>query len=337
MTGSTAPATAPATAPGHAPAAPKWPGLGRRFREAVTAYLVIGALKLVGHAPERLEYSLAGFAGGISYRLVRSRRDRARRNLKRVVDWTAANGQGPESVRAAAGDPKALEALVRAAFTHHLLGYVEMARAPRFTTAWVNQRLTIENAAEVDEWMVPGRSFILVGMHFGAIEVPAVFAVSRLRSIVSPMESVPNARIQRYIFETRDTIGIRIVTLQDGARELLAALRNDKAVGIVADRMIAGSGVEVELFGAKTKIPAGPVLLAAETGAQVYVSAVRRVGRGHYRGGVIQLDPAEGTSRKERSRAMAREEARAFEQIIITAPEQWLSLFHPIWPDLEQA
>ena len=34
---------------------------------------------------------------------------------------------------------------------------------------------------------------------------------------------------------------------------------------------------------------------------------------------------------------MAREEARYFEQFIMEAPEQWLAIFHPIWPDLEQA
>jgi hypothetical protein len=32
---------------------------------------------------------------------------------------------------------------------------------------------------------------------------------------------------------------------------------------------------------------------------------------------------------------MAREEARLFEEFIIDAPEQWLALFHPIWPDLD--
>jgi KDO2-lipid IV(A) lauroyltransferase len=126
------------------------------------------------------------------------------------------------------------------------------------------------------------------------------------------------------------------VTLEDGARELLAALRHDEAVGVVADRIIAGGGVEVELFGATTKIPAGPVLLAAETGATMYVAGVRRVGRGRYRGGVRQLHPAEGGSRKERSRAMAREEARLFEELVATAPEQWLSIFSTIWPDQER-
>ena len=32
---------------------------------------------------------------------------------------------------------------------------------------------------------------------------------------------------------------------------------------------------------------------------------------------------------------MLRDEARHFEDFIVDAPEQWLALFHPIWPDLE--
>lgn len=329
MSGPAAPKTEPAS-PGHR-------GFRKRISEAITAYLVIGTLKLIEYLPERLVWSLAGFAGAVSYRLSPSRRDRARSNLKRIVDWAATNGRGPESVRAAATDPKGLEALVRKSFVHHVLSYVEMARLPRFTPAWVDERMTVENMAEVDVWMVPGRAFILVGMHFGAIEVPAIFAVSRLHRIVSPMESISNARIQRYIYKTRDTVGIRLIGLDQPGPDLLATLRRNEAVGLVADRMISGGGVEVELFGARTKIPAGPVLLSAETGAQIYVSAGRRVGRGRYLGRVRQLEPAEGASRRERSRAVAQEEARAFEQIIVEAPEQWLSVFFPIWPDLEQA
>ena len=105
----------------------------------------------------------------------------------------------------------------------------------------------------------------------------------------------------------------------------------------MADRDLTGGGIEVELFGATTKIPAGPALLAAETGAPVYMSAVRRAGPGRYRGSLRQVPVPEGASRRERSRAMAREEARLFEHFIADAPEQWLALFHPIWPDLEQA
>ena len=30
---------------------------------------------------------------------------------------------------------------------------------------------------------------------------------------------------------------------------------------------------------------------------------------------------------------MAQEEAVLFERIIVEAPDQWLAVFHPIWPD----
>jgi KDO2-lipid IV(A) lauroyltransferase len=321
------------------PAAAKPPeprrGLRRRFTDNATALLVIGGLKLVLHMPDRPVWALADLAGSVSYRFSGTRRNRARRNLRRIVAWMAANGRGDASYRAAAGDPKALEALVRAAFRHHAHYNVELARAPRFTEKWVQERLDVENPAEVDAWLVKGRALILIGMHFGAIEVPGIYALHHLGRVVSPMETIANARVQRYIFSTRDTIGIRIVTLAD-AGQLLAALRNNEAVGLVADRNLSGGGIEVELFGAVTKIPAGPVLLAAETGAPVYMSAVRRIGHGRYRGRVRPLPTPEGANRRERSRAMARDEAALFEDFIIDAPEQWLAVFHPIWPDLEQ-
>jgi KDO2-lipid IV(A) lauroyltransferase len=173
-------------------------------------------------------------------------------------------------------------------------------------------------------------------MHFGAIELPGFFAVHRLGRIVAPMETVANARVQRYIFSTRATIGVRIVTLEEAGVELLGALRRNEPVGLIADRDITRGGIEVELFGARTRIPAGPVLLAAETGAPMYVSGVRRVGPGRYRGSLRLLQPPEGASRRERTRAMAQEEARLFEHFISEAPEQWLAVLHPIWPDLEQ-
>ena len=67
----------------------------------------------------------------------------------------------------------------------------------------------------------------------------------------------------------------------------------------------------------------------------MYVSGRAPDGPGRYRGNLRQLPVPEGASRRERSRAMVREEARLFEQFITDAPEQWLALFHPIWPDLE--
>jgi KDO2-lipid IV(A) lauroyltransferase len=248
----------------------------------------------------------------------------------------AANGRGDERYRRAATDPAALEQLVKDAFRHHAYYSVELARAPGCDARWISERLIVETPEAVAELLGTRRAMILVGMHFGAIEMPGMLAVQGVGALVTPMEFVANPRIQRYIYSTRAAVGTTIVSLADAPRELIAALRRNEPVGLVADRDITGGGIEVEMFGAITKIPAGPALMAAESGAPVCVGAVRRTAPGRYRGKLLPLPASEGASRKERSRAMLRDEARQFEDFIVDAPEQWLALFHPIWPDLEK-
>jgi KDO2-lipid IV(A) lauroyltransferase len=311
-------------------------GLRRRVVEELTAFAAIGGMKLLLHLPERVVWPLAGLAGRVSYRASGGRRDHARRNLRRVVTWMATNGRGDERYRRAATDPAALEQLVKDAFRHHAYYSVELARAPGCDARWIGERLIVETPEAVTELLSTRRAMILIGMHFGAIEMPGMLAVQGVGALVTPMEFVANPRIQRYIYSSRAAVGTTIVSLADAPRELIAALRRNEPVGLVADRDITGGGIEVQMFGATTKIPAGPALMAAESGAPVCMGAVRRTAPGRYRGKLLPLPPSEGASRKERSRAMLRDEARHFEDFIVDAPEQWLALFHPIWPDLEK-
>ena len=45
-------------------------------------------------------------------------------------------------------------------------------------------------------------------------------------------------------------------------------------VPLLADRDLSARGVEVEFFGGRTRMPAGPALLALRTGAPLYVVAL---------------------------------------------------------------
>ena len=176
---------------------------------------------------------------------------------------------------------------------------------------------------------------IFVGLHFGAIEVPALYLSRRsgLRVTV-PMETIADTGVQGWFERTRGAAGVNVVDVGRARRELLAALRRGEPVGLVGDRDLTGGGIAVEFFGAPAPLPAGPALLAIETGAPVYLAAVRRTGTGRYRGRVEQIPvPADGT-RRERVKGFLAAEARAFERVIATAPEQWWALFFPIWPDL---
>ena len=310
--------------------------LRRRAADRVVAAFVIGAMELIRRMPDAPLWWLGNTAGNIEYWATKGRRDEARRNLRRVAKWMDGHAVGDERYRRAATAPRALEAIVRSSFRNHAHYYIELARAPRFDWNYLEKRLVIDTPAEVDAALSERKALLLVGLHFGTIELPGFLALRRIGQVVAPMESLRNERIQAYMKRTRGVIGVRILTIEEAGPELLAVLRRNEPIGIIADRDLTGSGIEVELFGARTKIPAGPALLATETGAPAYVSGVRRVGPGRYRGVLWPVPTPAGLSRRERSRSMAREEARLFERVISDAPDQWLAVFHPIWPDLER-
>jgi phosphatidylinositol dimannoside acyltransferase len=306
-------------------------------RTTVRTRLLVAASWLAGRLPERLLVALADAAGEAWYRVAPDRAARARRNLERVCRALADRGAGPGYARAAANDPKRLERLVRAAFRHQARYYVEVAGTPSLTRADLDTRLTVDTPDVIDEAFQPGRAVIFVGLHFGAIELPALFLAARVGSAVAPMETIDDPSMQAYFTRTRGAAGVRIVGLREARRELLTALRDGTSVGIVGDRDLTGGGLEVELFGAPANLPLGPAMLAVESGAPLYVVGVRRIGVGRYVGGLEPVPvPAEG-SRRERVTATLTGLATAFEHVVATAPEQWWAVFFPIWPDLEPA
>ena len=296
---------------------------------------LIAASWLACHLPEGPLMRLADLAGDAWYRLAPARAAQARRNLARVAEGLDATGRGSAAVRAAAQDPRALERLVRAAFRHSARYYLEVARTPALVGEDLGKRLVIETPDLVDEAFAAGRPVIFVGLHFGAIELPALYLASRVGGAVAPMETVDDAGLQDWFVRTRGAAGVRIVGLREARRELLNALRDGASVGLVGDRDLTGGGLPVSLFGAPANLPLGPAMLAVESGAPLYVVGVRRTGIGRYRGGVEPVSvPSEG-SRRERVTATMAGLSAAFERVVATAPEQWWAVFFPIWPDLE--
>jgi phosphatidylinositol dimannoside acyltransferase len=299
--------------------------------------ITVGVIVLA-RLPESLAVRLAEAAGTVAYRLARERRDRARRNLARVCAWLAASDLGPALARRAAGDANALERLVRSAFRHHARYYLEVARTPGVDRRYLHQRLLVETPDVVEEAFAASPPAIFVGLHFGAIELPALLFSERVgRDAYAPMEEVGDRRLQRWFVRSRGAAGIRIVGLREARRVLTSALEHGHPVGLVADRDLTGTGIATVLFGAPAPLPGGPALLALQTGAPIYVMAVRRAGVGRYRGRLERVATTDTGSRRERVEAILRAEARVFERLIADAPDQWWAVFLPIWPDLEPA
>ncbi|HET7703992.1 MAG TPA: lysophospholipid acyltransferase family protein [Candidatus Limnocylindrales bacterium] len=288
--------------------------------------------------PEPLLVGLAGIAGWAWYRLAPARAAQARRNLGRVVAAIEDRG-GPRAtprIRAAARDPRALERLVLSAFRHDVRYYLEVLRVPGLTPAIFERSVVVETPDTV-EAAFAGGPVIFVSAHLGPIELPGLYLANRSgRTFVAPMETIDDPPLQAWFERTRGSLGVRILGLREARRGLVAALRAGEPVGIVADRDIAGGGMEVPLFGHPAPLPIGPALVAIEGDAPLYAVGVRRLADGRVGGRLLAVPVASEGTRRERIAATLASIAAAFEDLISDAPEQWSAVFFPIWPDLAE-
>ena len=286
------------------------------------------------HLPEPAAVALAEVVGWLWYKAASKRAAQARRNLARVAAVLDARGQGSARVRAAAGDARALERLVVSAFRHDARYYLEILRVPSLGPEMFERRVVIETPETVEQAFVGG-PVIFISAHLGPIELPALYLANRSgRTFVGPMETVDDPALQGWFERTRGRLGVRVVGLRAARRALMAAVKAGDPIGIVADRDIAGGGLEVPLFDSPAPLPIGPALIAIETGAPLFVVGVRRLPDGRVAGRLLPVAVASEGTRRERIAATLTAIAAAFESLIADAPEQWSAVFFPIWPDL---
>lgn len=306
------------------------------FKQRIRAGLVARAAGLLVILPEGPVNVLGSVVGELWYRLAPDRAARARRNLRRVAQHLRSRNLGGNIIQAAATDDRVLEGVVRSAFGQAVRYYLDMARLPGRTTEDLDRRLLVETPDTVAEAFGTPGPMVFVSMHFGAVEYPALFAVARTgRRVTAPMETLADPALQAWIERTRSSVGVDIVGLRDARRMLTQSLDDGGVVGMVADRNVAGGTIDVPFFGTAAPLPMGPGLLAMERGLPIWVAAVRRAAGGRYRGQLRRVDIPTGGQRRARLTAAMTGVARAMEESVAEAPDQWWSVLSPIWPDLD--
>jgi KDO2-lipid IV(A) lauroyltransferase len=295
----------------------------------------VASTRLLAALPEAPLVGACESIGELWYRFAPARAAQARANLRRVCENLAATGRGTPRARRAATDDAELERLVRACFRHTVRYYLEVARAGSITVDDVLTRMAIVSPDEVRDAFQSGNQVIVAGMHFGAIEFPAVFISASVgHRVTGPMETLADPEVEAWMEETRERVGVRVVPIQKARRAMLTALRSGESVGMVTDRDITGGGLLVPFFGAPAPIPPGAALLSLETGVPIYAAACRRIKGRRYIGRVLAVPPPADGPRRQRLTELTANLAATFEELIADAPEQWWGAAHPIWPDL---
>jgi KDO2-lipid IV(A) lauroyltransferase len=199
----------------------------------------------------------------------------------------------------------------------------------------VERGFTKEGYQHIVDGLAQGNGVILALPHLGGWEWAGRWMTDqghRLTVVVEPLE--PPELFQWFV-DLRQSLGMTVVPLGDGAATaVMKALKANEVVCLLCDRDLERNGVEVEFFGERTTLPAGPAMLGLRTGAPVLPTGVYFTPRynGHH---AIVRPPVPATrlggGLRDDVARVTQSLARELEFLIRRAPEQW-HLFQPNWP-----
>jgi KDO2-lipid IV(A) lauroyltransferase len=281
----------------------------------LTTYAYRGAARTAQLVPARLVPGLGRLAGRIGSWPQAAGRRMSARHQRRVTGRTE---------RRAVDD----------VFAWYGRYWLEILRLPADVRHGdVVPNFTITGYEHVTDALAAGRGVILALPHLGGWEWAAAWMAAQGHHMLAVVEPLQPPELFEWFVRQREAIGLEVVPIgPDVSRIVLRALRDNRIVCLLSDRDLTGDGVEVEFFGERTTLPAGPATLALRTRAALLPVAVYfSTGRGHR--GVVR--PPIATSRTAPLRAdIARITqclAHEFETLIRAAPEQW-HLLQPNWP-----
>jgi len=228
--------------------------------------------------------------------------------------------------RGVALEGRARQRAVRDAFDSYARYWMESLRLPEMDPADVDAAFTIDGLEHIRDALDAGTGAILALPHVGGWEVGGSWFVRQGFPLTVVVEALEPPELFGWFADLRRSQGFRVIPLNRSAgMSVVRALRANQIVALVSDRDIAGGGVEVDFFGERTTLPAGPATLASRFGVPLLPTAVYFRGAGHH--AVVRPPvPLDGDVATI-TQALARE----LEGLIRAAPEQW-HLFQPNWP-----
>ncbi|MGW1537026.1 phosphatidylinositol mannoside acyltransferase [Streptomyces aureus] len=223
--------------------------------------------------------------------------------------------------------PERLAELSRAGMRSYLRYWMESFRLPAWSEERVKGGFEPKDVHRLTDGIVSDRGVILALPHMANWDLAGAWVTTALDT---PFTTVaerlkPESLYDRFV-AYREGLGMEVLPHSGGAAfgTLARRLRDGGLICLVAERDLSASGVEVEFFGETTRMPAGPALLAQQTGAILLPVTLWYDGSPVMRGQVHPpVEVPESGSRAEKTSAMTQALADAFASGIAEHPEDW--------------
>jgi phosphatidylinositol dimannoside acyltransferase len=166
--------------------------------------------------------------------------------------------------------PRRLAELSRAGMRSYLRYWMESFRLPAWSERRVRGGFAPLDLDHLTDGLASGRGVVLALPHMANWDLAGAWVTTELGV---PFTTVaerlkPESLYDRFV-AYREGLGMEVLPHTGGSAfgTLARRLRAGGLVCLVADRDLSASGVEVKFFGESAKMPAGPAILAARTGA----------------------------------------------------------------------
>lgn len=223
--------------------------------------------------------------------------------------------------------PERLSRLSRDGMRSYLRYWMESFRLPAWSERDIQDNVHIHELRRLTDGIASDRGVILALPHLANWDLAGAYVTTALKTPFSTVVERlrPESLFDRFV-AYREALGMEVLPHSGGAAfgTLARRLRDGGLVCLVADRDLSAAGTEVRFFGERTRMPAGPALLAQQTGALLlpvtlwYGEPPKLAGRVH----PPVAPPAEGT-RGEKTAAMTQAMADTFAEGIAEHPQDW--------------
>ncbi|MER5678269.1 MULTISPECIES: phosphatidylinositol mannoside acyltransferase [Streptomyces] len=224
-------------------------------------------------------------------------------------------------------DAARLAELSQAGMRSYMRYWMESFRLPTWSPERIKASIDVRDAHRLTEGLDAGRGVVLALPHLGNWDLAGAWVTTDLKV---PFTTVaerlkPETLYDRFV-AYRQGLGMEVLPHSGGAAfgTLARRLRAGGLVCLVADRDLSASGVEVDFFGATARMPAGPALLAQQTGALLLPVTLWYDGTPVMGARVHPPVPVPETgTRAEKTSSMTQALADAFAGGIAEHPEDW--------------
>jgi lauroyl/myristoyl acyltransferase len=230
--------------------------------------------------------------------------------------------------------PAKIRQAVQGAFDSYTRYWIESLRLPSLSPRVVDAGMRLTGFSHVTDALERGTGVILALPHLGGWEWAGRWLGDTGHRTTVVVERLEPPELFEWFVDLRSDLGMTVVPLGPSAgTEVLKALRNNEIVCLLCDRDIQGGGIQVEFFGERTTLPAGPATLGLRSGAPVLPVGVyfTRQLNGHHALVRPPLDMSRQGSLRQDVGRVTQALASELEYLIRRAPDQW-HLFQPNWP-----